>query len=122
MWVMLKGAASRWNAFLFDPVFCIVYRLYDGKGVRLSSEVAQANGVHGWLVYRNNHPKTGMPYCHADIFPNPDAPSHSMLLPTLRHATLRRCEGGMRFTGQEWNVDQRYFKQGWWAVPNQLSY
>jgi hypothetical protein len=96
---------------------CIVYRLYDSDGNRLPTESAQANGVSGWLIYRLKAPGTGTPFCHAALLPARGAPEHFPVIPRLAHAKFMRCDGGLRFVGQEWDVHHRYIKQGWWVVP-----
>lgn len=103
---------------VLKSVYCIVFRLYDGRGSRLPAESVRTNGVSGWLIYRQKLPATGMPFRHAVLLPHPDAPEGYPVIPDLRHATLTRCEGGLRFMGQEWDVHHRHFKQGWWAVPH----
>ncbi|MBV7427258.1 hypothetical protein [Acidovorax sp. sif0732] len=79
--------------------------------------MAKANGKRGWLVYRDSAPITGMPYWHAVLLPKEGASNLYPVIPELRHATRKVCEGGIRFRGQDFDVDHRYLVQGWWAVP-----
>lgn len=97
-------------------MWCIVYRLYDGEGNRLPTEIAKANGKYGWLVYRDQVPSTGMPFCHALLLPNEGASDLYPVIPMLSHARRKECEGGIRFRGQDFDVDYRYLQQGWWVV------
>lgn len=98
-------------------MYCIVYRLYDGQGNRLHNDEARANGQRGWLVYRQKRPATGEPFHHALLLPKEGAPDQAAVLPALNHARLRMLNGGMRLTGQDFDVDHRYLKQAWWVVP-----
>jgi hypothetical protein len=82
-------------------MWCIVYRLYDGQGNRLPIEVAKANGKRGWLVYRDSAPVTGMPYWHAVLLPHEGASDLYPVIPELRHASRKVCDGGIRFRGQD---------------------
>lgn len=97
-------------------MLCTVYRLY-ADGVRLAPEAAKGSAAQGWLTYRTKMPGTGMPFPHANLLPHQGADARYPVIPRLEHAHLMLCDGGMRLVGQDWNLDHRYIKQAWWAVP-----
>ena len=98
-------------------MWCTIYQLYS-DGVRLPPEFAKANGICGWPYMHSKLPKAGMPLCRAHLLHQPDAPTLQELIKPLAHCHLKLIKGGgIRLSGQEWNVDHLHIRQSWWCVP-----
>lgn len=99
-------------------MWCTIYRLYK-DGQRLPSEIAQANGVYGWLYMYSKVPVTGMPKCQAHLLREPGSPAGIKdLIEPLTCCNLMAIDKGvMRLNGSD-TFTQRYVKQAWLCVPS----